>query len=1012
MTKIGKNARGPFVRFLILLVAVGLVASVAYWGSGTADPSSGSDVTRAFTVNETKEAPAQKTASGGKPDVGDTKTSGGVESSGETPAVRTAATARGEEAPAPYEIIEQPDMAAGDPEAGRTARHEEEHLTIPEGSSYVPDEVLVTVPDDATVEEVNALIAQTDSVVAREVSVEEIESGHIKLEVSEGASVEDAMNDLVDSGVIEGAQPNFIYYAMAGDENDLRELLDAALTPRAVEPENAAEEDDPAPTVEEGAAAIEEGDDAVVEDGSTLDETVVESGPEETPTDNDAVTQDDEGTPEQDDEKPELKALADELVKPNDPRLNSQWALASMHVYEAWALVKCEHAVGVAIIDQGPDPTHEDLVANVIDTYDTTTKSESISFANNHGTAVSGVVSAVADNEIGVAGVSYNADMMLINVMKRSSYGGLETTTNYLVDAFDYVIEKADEFNVRVINVSIGGALKNPIDSMVDGVLKDAIDRAYARGIVTVAAAGNEGSSYSDGTSATVPFYEYPGDFENVVSVINLQKSGTGAIRASDSNYNVDGQTAKNISAPGTGVLSTYTNNSYNSSLHGTSLAAPQVTGVLALEFAANPQMGADEAVQILYDTALESSEASGGLYDPTKSFEQNYTDFGWGEANAFEAVKAAKEKQDVEVPAPKVTGATHIPVGATASYTVEYGTIEIKSGGSYASLADNTLTGLEAGTVTLAVIDETGEERSTFTVIVYKTTGTWIIASKLDSTYVIDVQGASVANKGNAIIYQTNGKNNQVWLLEDEGEGTFVIRSGKSGKVLDVSGGSSSSGANVCQYALGDKAWQRWTMRVASDNSVIFVNKNSGKVLEVDDDYAANSKNVCQATETGAAQQRWYLRSVKADIGSVWDGVYRISSSINEDYVLEVQRRSKADGGNVDLYTWNGGANQRWNISYLGNGVYKILNVNSSRSLDVQGAKLAYSVNIDQWTWKNSGNQRWNLTEYTDGSYAIVRAGTTWVVDVKHAKAQNGTNVHQYARKNNNAQKWFLTQF
>lgn len=1017
MTNNGNSPRNIFVRLIVLTVAVGVVTLVAHWSGGALRGASGNDATQTLAVYDEKDAPIQDAANGD------------AASAGQKSAASTESAA-GAGVPAPYEVIEQSDMVAGDSEdaTGQTNKAGEEHLTIPDGANYVPNEVLVAVSADATVEEVNALIAQTNSVVAREVSAEEIENGYIKLEVSEGASVEDAMNDLADSTVTEDAQPNYIYYAMLGDEGDLRQRLDETLAPQAVEPQDAVEEDQTTNESEGDDTTQETSEEAVPEDNDNSGEADGEDESSETPSDSDAAAQNDETAAEKGDGESGLTALADDLVKPNDERLESQWALASMHVYEAWALAKCEHTVAVAIVDQGPDPSHYDLADNVVDTYDAVENDESISFANNHGTAVSGIVSAVADNEIGIAGVSYNADLVLINAMKPN----LSTTSDYLSKAITYAANNADTYNIRVLNISVGGAIKESIESMNDGTLKRAIDKVNAKGIVTVAAAGNSGSRYSDNTTASVPFYEYPGDFENVVSVINLKQStsttnrlsnpASGVDKASGSNYNVEGQTAKNISAPGTSILSTYSDsNSYASSLSGTSMAAPQVTGVLALEFAANPQLSAAEAVEILYGTAYESSTASDGLYDPNKSLEENYTYFGWGEVNAFEAVKVAKGEEaaeelpdisGLEVPVPKIVGATRIPVGATASYTVTDGSIEVKSGGTYASLENNTLTGLKKGTVTLAVLDKLGRERSTYDVSVYGTEGTWIIASKLDSTYVIDVQGASIENGGNAILYQSNGKNNQVWLLENQGDGSFVIRSGKSGKVLDVSGGSASNGANVCQYALGSKAWQRWTMQVASDNSIVFVNKNSEMALEIDGDSAANCKNVRQATMTDTGRQRWVLRGVKADMGSVWDGIYRVSSSADRNYVLEVQQRSTANGANVEIYRWNGGAHQRWKVEYLGKDVYRITNVNSLLSLDVQGAKTGNSVNIDQWPWKNAGNQRWNFTKYADGSYAIARAGTSWVVDVKGGIAKNGTNVHQYTRKNNSAQKWFLTQF
>jgi uncharacterized protein YjdB len=177
---------------------------------------------------------------------------------------------------------------------------------------------------------------------------------------------------------------------------------------------------------------------------------------------------------------------------------------------------------------------------------------------------------------------------------------------------------------VRVINLSmsVSGTLAS------DGSLAKKIAEAHDRGILTVVASGNKDA----GPNQRVPYYSSPGDYDKVVSVINLQQSGSSATKSPSSNYNVAGTHYKNISAPGTSILSTHggASGSQYGTLSGTSMAAPVVSGVCALIFAANPSLSAQSAMEILYATATDLG--SSGWDDS----------YGFGEVNARSAVYGA----------------------------------------------------------------------------------------------------------------------------------------------------------------------------------------------------------------------------------------------------------------------------------------------------------------------------------------------------------------------------------
>ena len=318
-------------------------------------------------------------------------------------------------------------------------------------------------------------------------------------------------------------------------------------------------------------------------------------------------------------------ALEPMATSTSDPRLGEQWALASIHATSAWDYVTTSGAVTIAALDSGVDVTHPDLAPNIVAPYNAAKGTDDVSGTSSHGTMVAGVLAGVADNGQGIAGVSYNAQVMPIKV---NSDDGLAYTTA-LVAAYDYILNHADEYNVRVVNISLGA--KGDPREYSDSAFLAKIDEARAAGIVTVAAAGN----------GAAPFDCFPGDYANVVSVMNLTQVAGGVDLAGDSNHNAPGETDKDICAPGTSILTTTPGGGYATS-SGTSMAAPHVSAALALMFAANPSLTADEAVEILYATATGLGPAG---------WDERY---GHGELNVLEAVIAAggfERKEEPEEP-------------------------------------------------------------------------------------------------------------------------------------------------------------------------------------------------------------------------------------------------------------------------------------------------------------------------------------------------------------------------
>jgi serine protease len=212
---------------------------------------------------------------------------------------------------------------------------------------------------------------------------------------------------------------------------------------------------------------------------------------------------------------------------------------------------------------------------------------------NGHGTNVSGIIGAVGNNSTGIAGVDWNTQIMAVKALDSTGSGSDVAAA----EAIHYAVDHG----ARVINASWG--LTGP-----DPTIAAAIQYANSSGVIIVAAAGNNGSN--DTTTMYSPA-SYSAQYPNVISV--AATSNTGAL-ASWSNYGVG---TVQIAAPGVNIFSTlYGSYGYMS---GTSMAAPFVTGTVALVEAAHPSWSMSQVVDAILDhttadTALAGKVTKGGL--------------------------------------------------------------------------------------------------------------------------------------------------------------------------------------------------------------------------------------------------------------------------------------------------------------------------------------------------------------------------------------------------------------
>lgn len=300
---------------------------------------------------------------------------------------------------------------------------------------------------------------------------------------------------------------------------------------------------------------------------------------------------------------------------PNDPSFDLLWGMhnigqtggtvdADIDAPEAWDIQKGSHTVIVGVIDTGIDYTHPDLIDNlwvnepefngtalvdddgngIVDDvfgarwtggFGAPTSGDPMD-GHGHGTHVSGTIGAVGDNATGPVGVNWNVQLMGLKFLDDAGFGD----TADAVSAIEYAIDKG----AHLTSNSWGGG---PFSQ----ALKDAVDAAGAAGQVFVAAAGNAGTD-----NDITPHYPSNYTSDNII-----------AVAASDHNDNKPGfsqygLTSVDLAAPGASIYSTWTGGGY-STISGTSMATPHVSGVAALILAQLPSATPAQVKQWILDS-------------------------------------------------------------------------------------------------------------------------------------------------------------------------------------------------------------------------------------------------------------------------------------------------------------------------------------------------------------------------------------------------------------------------
>jgi len=270
--------------------------------------------------------------------------------------------------------------------------------------------------------------------------------------------------------------------------------------------------------------------------------------------------------------QPEPVVYASAVTASNDDYSGKQWAIPKIMAPQAWEITSGDNNVVIAILDTGIDQEQDDLVGKVMAEVNFT-DSPTTDDIYGHGTHIAGIIAAWAESSTGVAGLAH--DCRLMNVKVADDQGRFDSS------AAAKGVNWAVEHGANVINMSL-------VNTEPSTSLEEAINYAWNKGVVVVAASGN-----LVGNKVVYPAY-----YSNCIAVAATDSNDCVASWSSQGDW-VD------VAAPGVDIYSTLPDNKYGFK-SGTSMAAAHVSGLAGLLFALENDRNEDGFVNDEVRAAIE----------------------------------------------------------------------------------------------------------------------------------------------------------------------------------------------------------------------------------------------------------------------------------------------------------------------------------------------------------------------------------------------------------------------
>ncbi len=302
---------------------------------------------------------------------------------------------------------------------------------------------------------------------------------------------------------------------------------------------------------------------------------------------------------------------------------------------------------------------------------------------------------------------------------------------------------------------------------------------------------------------------------------------------------------------------------------------------------------------------------------------------------------------------------------------------------------------------------------------------GYYHIASSLGDRWWLTVAGMSNDNGANVTLYDYSARDfdcdEQLFYFrfidDGSGKGFYKITNKKSGKCLDVADGSvymygtDGNPTNVQQYEDNGSVAQQWAIQEidGGDKGMLYTlyAKCSGFALDLFCQKTENNANISMHTGNESPAQLWRLVPYAPSVGrTLADGEYQIVPKLAESKAIGAA--GTAAGANIALNSsYLGDGKQTFDVSYLGNGYYRIINKYSGLSLDVANASRKLGANVQLWGYNGNDTQKWIIKDCGGGYYDVVSKCNALSLNLYGKFTADGTNIQMWKTDLTGTQSW-----
>ena len=263
---------------------------------------------------------------------------------------------------------------------------------------------------------------------------------------------------------------------------------------------------------------------------------------------------------------------------------------------------------------------------------------------------------------------------------------------------------------------------------------------------------------------------------------------------------------------------------------------------------------------------------------------------------------------------------------------------------------------------------------------------GYYFINSKLDNNRSIDISGGTIKDNQNVQLYTSNSTYAQKWFINYLENGYYNIKANKDEDYC-LTNKNNNIQINKCD----NSSDQQWIIKESGNGYYSIVNENYSFV-SVKNSSTSNGTNIDIENPTYSNAQIFkFIRTADGETKKLSsNGYYTISSSLDENYVVDLSSANTTNGNNIHIYSQNGTKAQKWNFIHNSNGYYTIsTGLDNNKRIDV-----APNNNVQIYSANSNYSEQWILKEAGDGYYYIISNSNGLYLEVNSNTATNFANI------------------